>query len=348
MNTPNIEIVKVFEDTLACESILRKAPDGSLILICQCGDTKEPAPGNRVYAFSSYDGGKTWTSPLPVRKEDGQAVYCTEVRVENGSIIAYLSVHNGNFIDWKCETAVSRDNGRSWTPGKSIIDSFGFVRGGITLSNGDTLVPCQMYDVTPEHNRYLKENGLYVWHSFYRFPADKRVGSVKNTVFIRENGQSDFHPVNGPEMKFDKYWIWSEPTIAETSPGRLLMILRSCCSGFLWKSVSYDYGRTWSEAEKTDIPSPSNKSKLLSLDNSRIALIHTPNGTVDPTSLQHRHPLEVWISDDGGESWGTKLSTGITEGCCSYPDGFYDEENGRILFSFEFNRKIIYYVSIGV
>ena len=49
----------VHNDTLSCEAILRKMPDGGLIIVCQCGDTAEPAPGNRVYAFLSYDGGET-------------------------------------------------------------------------------------------------------------------------------------------------------------------------------------------------------------------------------------------------------------------------------------------------
>ena len=45
-------------DTLSCEAIVRRAPNGELILVCQCGGTGEPMPENRVYVFHSADGGR--------------------------------------------------------------------------------------------------------------------------------------------------------------------------------------------------------------------------------------------------------------------------------------------------
>lgn len=338
----------VHNDTLSCESILRRMPDGGLIIICQCGDVSEPAPDNRVYAFLSYDDGETWSDGILVREEDGRAVYCTEVRVENGEIIAYLTVHNGHFIDWQCETAISSDNGKTWRKGKSIVDKFTFVRGAITMSNGEMLIPAQMYNVTEKQNEYLKANNLYVHHSFYRLPEGERLDGVESNVFIRKKGGEDFEMFRGPKQMFEKFWCWSEPTVVEIAPGKLLMLLRYCGTGFLWKSVSEDYGRTWTKAEKTDIPSPGNKSKMIMLDRGRIALIHTPNPNATPTSINNRFPLEVWISEDGGETWQTKLNVGAAPGNCSYPDGIWDEENHRLLFAYEFNRKDIYFVDMEI
>ncbi len=64
-------------DTLSCEPILRRTPGGELLCVAQCGDVREPAPGNRVYVFHSRDEGETWTSPVSIYPEDGQAVYAT-------------------------------------------------------------------------------------------------------------------------------------------------------------------------------------------------------------------------------------------------------------------------------
>lgn len=335
-------------DTLSCEAILRKMPDGGLIIVCQCGDTAEPAPRNRVYAFLSYDGGETWSDPVSVREEDGCAVYCTEVRIGDGGIIAYLTVHDGHFLDWRCETAVSRDNGRTWSRESSPVDSFAFVRGAVTLSDGSVLMPVQMYHVTEEQNRILKENGRYVWHAFYSFPEGVRTDRVLNNVLIRRRGAEVFEMHPGPELVMTENWVWSEPTVAEVSPGKTVMLLRYCGTGFLWKSTSDDMGRTWSIPEKTDIPSPGNKPKLIALGGGRTALIHTPNPKATPYSVDNRYPLEIWISSDGCKTWERKLGVGAPKGNCSYPDGIYDGGSGHLLFSYELDRKDIYFADCEI
>src|SRR5699024_5895343 len=74
----------VHRDTLSCETILRRAPNGELFIVSQCGDVSEPAPLNRVYIFHSKDNGQTWSKGQSVYPEDGRAVYATEVTVLGG------------------------------------------------------------------------------------------------------------------------------------------------------------------------------------------------------------------------------------------------------------------------
>jgi hypothetical protein len=69
------EIIYVHRDTMACEAIVRRAPDGNLLLVCQCGDKTEPAPGNRVYTFKSYDDGKTWSKPALIYPDNGTTTF---------------------------------------------------------------------------------------------------------------------------------------------------------------------------------------------------------------------------------------------------------------------------------
>ena len=56
-------ITLVHKDTLSCEPILRRMPNGDQLLVSQCGDVTEPAPGNRVYVFHNHNNGPTLTKP---------------------------------------------------------------------------------------------------------------------------------------------------------------------------------------------------------------------------------------------------------------------------------------------
>ena len=54
----------VQRELLSCEAIVRRAPNGELLLVCQCGDVTEPAPLNRVYVWHSRDDGENWSERL--------------------------------------------------------------------------------------------------------------------------------------------------------------------------------------------------------------------------------------------------------------------------------------------
>ena len=58
----------VQRELLSCEAIVRRAPNGELLLVCQCGDVTEPAPLNRVYVWHSRDDGENWSGRNIKRK----------------------------------------------------------------------------------------------------------------------------------------------------------------------------------------------------------------------------------------------------------------------------------------
>ena len=125
-------------DTLSCEPILRRAPDGALLCVSQCGDVYEPAPGNRVLAFRSEDQGEHWQALGSVYPESGEAVYATEVSVVDGVVSAYLQVHSGRFLNMRCVVMQSRDGGRNWVQAGEppFFPGFCFVRGLLQLAGG--------------------------------------------------------------------------------------------------------------------------------------------------------------------------------------------------------------------
>ncbi len=119
-------------DTLSCEAIVRRAPNGELILVCQCGGTGEPMPENRVYVFHSADEGSTWTKPQLIVPDNGRAVYATEVAVAEGEIIVFLTEHDGRFTDWHSYAVSSFDGGYTFTKKCDMaqLSGFCFARGG--------------------------------------------------------------------------------------------------------------------------------------------------------------------------------------------------------------------------
>ncbi|MCA1810030.1 MAG: glycoside hydrolase [Lentisphaerae bacterium] len=311
----------VHRDHLSCEPILRRCPNGELVCVSQVGGLTEPAPENRVVVFHSRDNGETWSKPFSIYPEDGRAVYATEVMLLDGVLYAFLTLHNGKFVEWQCTTMQSSDNGYTWQdigiwPG---LPNYTFTRGMIRLKNGNILIPYQHYPVSEEENaRLVLEN--------------------QGKTYFRHRGvRIGLKGENQPN------WAWTEPTVAELSDGTLVMLLRVCKTGWLWRSVSRDGGATWSAAEPTDIPNPSNKPKLIAMPRGRIALIHTPNN--QPVhGLAARNPLAVWVSDDDMQTWGYKQVISDFPGGFCYPDGICEGDGRHLLFTIEFSRFNIIFV----
>lgn len=338
--------VVIHNDSLSCEPVLRRMPDGSLLCICQCGDTYEPAPGNRVYCFRSSDNGESWSRPTLLIPDNGLAVYATEMNVIDDTVRVYAVTHSGRFLNMKTFIMESRDSGRTWKNAGQVPYYPGncFVRGMLRLKNGNILLPIQYYPISPEENARLiteshniedPRNQKVIWNADIRH--------MENNILISADNGRTYSHVHGPEMELGGRtydgWNWSEPTLAELSDGRIVMLMRRNNTGCLWRSESADGGMTWSQPIKTEIPNPSNKPKLICMPDGRIVLIHTPNGK---EGFWNRNPLAVWISDDDMQTWSDRRIIGDPPFAFCYPDGFV--EQGHLLFTIETNRhEVLFY-----
>lgn len=336
----NIRIKQIHTNSLSCEPMLERTQNGELLCVCQCDGPSEPHSDNRVYAFHSKDNGETWSAKEKIYPENGNAVYCTELSVEGDEITAYLTIHNGRFLNWKCVMMKSFDNGYTWENygAPPHFPGYTFIRTQIHTSKGDIIIPYQHYPVKQEDvERVLKDETITdkaVWQAGAAY--------CESGVLVRSKHANSYDRYAASKMNTSNSWIWSEPTVVELSNGTLAMLMRKCGSGWLWYTESKDGGKTWSETVKTDIPNPSNKPKLLKIED-KIALIHTPNDC-DKRGLDKRYPLSIWISDDDMKTW--KYKTNLTEfpGSYSYTDGFY--EDGHIMFTIEHNRHTILFFDV--
>jgi len=267
-------IVLVHRDSLSCESIVRRMPNGELLMVCQCKGPTEPHPDNRVFFFHSGDNGATWSAPKSIYPEDGNAVYQTEVMVHDGVVSVFLTIHTGRFLNWNCIVMKSYDSGYTWENAGAPphLPTFTFVRGMIVLKNGNLVIPYQHYPISDEINAELVaklgKTGP-VWQSC--------IDHCENGILLSTDNGKTYSRHLGAKipMPADR-WVWSEPSVAELSDGTIAMLLRRDGSGCLWRSDSKDGGKSWSEIYATDIPNPTNKAHLVPIPDGRIALLHTP------------------------------------------------------------------------
>ena len=341
----NLSLVHI--DALSVEACARKTPGGDLFVVCTCGGTKEPAVENQVYLFRSKDGGMTFSAKQRITEGDGVAHYATSVVVRQGKIHVFVSEHNGKFIDWRNYIYTSSDDGNSWSRrALAVLPQFAFVRDACVLSDGSLMLPYHYYPVTEEQNRALKKRGGLI--------AEAPVPHIELGVLTADDALEHFERraafLQSREKIANRHnytWSWSENTIAEAEPGHLVMLFRICFTGKLWRSDSFDFGKTWSEPRATDIPNPSNKPQLLKTERGELVLVNTPSAFSEGWHLNPRFPLEVWVSGDALNSFRKKIRVSDFPGGYSYADGFIDED-GRLKLAFEFNRHDIYFADIAL
>lgn len=129
-----MDIIKmVLRESLSCEAILRRALDGDLIILSQCGGTNEPQKENRVVLLRSSDNGKTWSKPTKIY-DDGRALYVSEVFVADGKFGRLPGARRG-FSRLGNVPFKSFDSGYTWQKCESVWKdrAFCFIRGGIRV-----------------------------------------------------------------------------------------------------------------------------------------------------------------------------------------------------------------------
>ena len=130
-----------------------------------------------------------------------------------------------------------------------------------------------------------------------------------------------------------------QPTLFQTSSGALRMLCRATREiGYICMSESHDDGQTWSDAKPIDLPNPNSGIDAVGMKDGRVALVynHTPRG---------RSPINVAISEDGGDSWAIKVTLEDQPGEYSYP-AVIQSSDGLLHTTYTWKRKRIKYAVI--
>ena len=332
-------------DKLACDTTLRRMPDGSWVMVMLGGGNTEPLPANRVFITRSHDEGKTWSPLTPVdlgikSQNSTTALVPSELMVHGDRCTMFVATHDGTFRDWKEWMTFSDDSCRTWNPlqpAPGRLKDRTFIRNHIVTSDGRILLPFQHY-VRVAQTRDINGGRRF------SPPTNPRNG----VLISSDDGKTWTESGDIRISADDNYHGWAENNIVELSDGRIAMIIRADrLGGVLYYAESKDGGVTWPEfATKTNIPNPGSKATLYPLGGDKVALLHNPNP-------RHRSPLALWVSFDGMKTWPYQRvlvpeSVDGPKGRLNYPDGFVSDDGKRLHFAFDDNRHQAVYIGAAL
>lgn len=289
-------------------------PDGSLATVDK--------DGFRV----SKDDGRTWSDPYPVCR----GIHSTEpaahrlVLTSGGTLVlVYLDFTNFKF-SWDDEAGEPRDDcrlevwairstdgGKTWVDNQRLLDGYNANFFGFIQTSAGRLV------VTLEH--LVRNPGRWVSCSFFS-DDDGKSWTRSNFIDLGGHGHHDGA---------------TEPTVAQLSDGRLLMLIRTNLGRF-WEAISTDGGRYWRIIRPSTIDASSSPGQLLRLSSGRLVLVWNrmnPEGKQWPLSKPgpasetaaswHREELSIAFSEDDGTTWTKPVVIGRQPGGqLSYPYAF--------------------------
>lgn len=272
---------------------------------------------SNITLLRSTDGGDTWSEPvvippgnaLPSRANPGAVV------LPNGLIV--LSYFVGlNHQNATRVVRTSSDGGITWTTEKTLTDgSYPYMTGAHDrmrmLSNG------RLIQVV--HARGANTHGL----GTFVFTSDDSGGTWKARGLANESYL--YIPLEDAllphslitEASCNEFGFW-EAAAVETSPkagdGHMLLVGRTC-TGWLYQSLSYDFGTTWSVPVPVGGPesvreggirhplAPPNILQVTIRDTEALVLVTEPHFVPGQSLLGNRCVLGLQLSWDRGETW---------------------------------------------
>ncbi len=254
----------------------------------------------------SKDDGKTWSNPVPVCKgldpEEPASFYLLKTK-NNTLVFVYLNF-TGKKFDWdekkkepgeNCKLEVwairSVDEGKTWIDNQCILEGYN--------TNFFALIQTRSGRIVAPFDHITRNPGRFMVCSLYSDDEGK-TWQKSNWIDIGGHGHHDGA---------------LEPTLAELSDGRLLMLIRTSLDQF-WQAISENEGKYWRTIQPSGIPASNSPGYLLRLTSGKLVLVYNqlnpegrtfnksnmPQHTEFPSSW-HREELSIIFSDDDGKTW---------------------------------------------
>ncbi len=212
----------------------------------------------------------------------------------------------------------STDEGETWTQPEPFINEPGWTLRNriIRLQNGTIVIPALTRD-SPKL-QLSRAQTVFIY-------SEDHGKTWKRTNLVRTN------PGN------------NEPALFQRSDGSLLAYMRPYdrdpTDRFLWQCESFDSGRTWTEAKRTNIKNPSSAIELLKLQSGHVVLAFND-------SHETRSPLCLALSLDDGRTWKYKRTLENGPGRFSYP-ALAQSPDDRIHVTYTFRRTHIKHAELN-
>lgn len=251
---------------------------------------------SQIARIVSSDEGKTWSDKEIIFHEDGVSLlHPSVVTFKGGKIgIAYSKMIKDVWTAFKV-FRYSTDGGQTWSDETKVSGDFHEYTTGshdrfVTLSNH--LVVNVVHSVLPKGESRVKGKLL---------GTDLFASRDQGLTWFRLNDETIVNYENPYGLgEFGFY----EASLVEYEPGKLVLFGRSA-TGFLLRSTSEDFGKTWSTPEKVGIQHPLAPARAeLIPGTNKILLIHNPmKNLTSNRGIDDRYILASRISDDGGITW---------------------------------------------
>ena len=258
-------------------SALSLLPDGALGAVWFGGD-HEKAPNVGIWFSKCPRTGKetgVWSEPKKIA--DRENIPCWNPVLLAGKDEVRLFYKVGKEIPtWQTMVKVSKGSGETWSDEAEAVPGDIGGRGPvknkcIRLSDGTLLAPAS--------------TELGGWNSF----IDRSEDGGKTWVRSENIG---IDRAENPEAGIIQPTLWQDET------GAVHALLRSN-TGHIYRSDSEDGGRTWSCAEKTDLPNNNCGIDVVRMENGRLVLVYNPVSG----NWAARTPIAFAVSEDNGETW---------------------------------------------
>jgi len=273
-------------------------PDGRVLTI------------NKDGALVSADDGATWTAlaPAALGQDPTEPASSQLVCTASGAVVMVFLEMTDYTFTWDedagepgpgCKldlwAARSLDGGQTWVDRQRLLDGYNANFFGLIQTRAGRLV------AVVEH--LAEKPGRWVVCSFYS-DDDGQTWGRSNIIDLGGHGHHDG---------------CTEPTVAELSDGRVLMLIRTNWDRF-WEAISEDGGRYWRKINPGRLDASSAPGHLQRLKSGRLALLWNrlnPTGGVAPKAdpgqaaetpaSWYREELSIAFSEDDGETWTPPL-----------------------------------------
>ena len=267
-------------------------PDGT-IGIAWFGGEHEKAADVAIW-FSKSDGRGGWTTPVCIADCEGIPCWNPVLFVDNDRVILFYKV--GQEIHrWQTMVKESFDSGLTWNQERELVPGDIGGRGPvknkcIRLSDGAILAPSSTEEGAWNCFTDRSEDGGLTWSRSENVPIELNIPGGNRTELKRGIIQ--------PTLWEDMPKAAEGGEAANRTP-MVHMLMRSS-EGCIFRSDSADGGRSWSAAQRTELPNNNCGIDLVQMESGRLVLVYNPVSG----DWAARTPIVFAVSDDNGQTWG--------------------------------------------